>query len=514
MADSFATTVGQDMRARPKNKAIYLSNYCRGDGTNEAAGLQAAADEATRTKALLICDVPGQIGLGSTVTLGNLNANSTRESIFFAEGTLRVVATTTLTKMLDLRGTFDAGSLTMELDGANLATVGVYSYNIGRSRFGSVLMRRCLATGWAIEALKPEGTNNNNCFTVRDIQAVLCGSKHTATATVSQAWDGGMTAVSSSPATTTWTLDTPLPAHMRAYSWLTQIAVMADGRVQSVMDVSADGKTIKIAHEKRAAGYSEQITLHTSAIHWPYNPDAGAWYVGSVDVSSCPNAASMTVGGYGGGIGSLTIQYNALGLVIPLRASGLDIGHLYTEGIPTWLYACHVNHRTAGTAVSIGAGQKTAGEIQIADQGIADSGYMTMTGRSAIPKHWLVVGHYGDSPVDKTPAPITPIDGPEYNPGTRNLTPGTLQMYDRASGAYGLRIANTVNPGGVGMVTLKAPTTGGGTAVNLSLLTSNGDTIQGAATHSLTIWGTVTLTYGRFGTDWKIMLTGVNEPSA
>lgn len=511
---SFATTVGQDMRARPKNKVIYLSNYCRGDGSDEAAGLQAAANEAVRTKALLICDVPGQIGVGATVTLGNLNANSTRESIFFAEGTLRVVATTALTKMLDVRGTFDAGALTVEVDGANLATLGIYSYNIGRSRFGSLLFRRCLASGWAIEALKPEGTNNNNCFSVRDIQAVLCGSKHTTTATVSQAWDGGMTAISASPATTTWTLSTPLPEHMRAYSWLTQVAVMADGRIQSVMDVSADGKTIKIAHEKRAAGHSEQITLHTSAIHWPYNPDAGAWYVGNVDVSSCANAAAMTVGGYGGGIGSLTIQYNALGLVIPLRASGLNIGHLYTEGIPTWLYACHVNHRTAGTAVSIGAGQKTAGTIQIADQGIADSGYMTMTGRDKLPRHWLIVGHHGDFPVDNAPAPLVPVDGPEHNPGTRNITPGTLQMYTRSSGAYNLRIANAANPRGVGMVTLTAPSTGGGTDVNVTLLTSNGDTVHGGPSTTLTIWGTVTLTYGRFGNDWRVSLTGTNEVTA
>lgn len=510
---SFATTVGQDMRARPKNKAIYLSNYCRGDGSDESAQLQAAFTEATRTKALLVCDVPGQIGIGTPVYIGNLNANSTRESIFFVEGTLRIVATDTVSRMLDMRGTFDAGSLTIEMDGANRATIGMYSYNIGRSRFGSILGRRFLATGWAIDPLKPYGTNNNNCFSVRDIQMVLTGSKHTTTAKVSKAWDGGMTGISASPAVSEWVLDTPLPSHMREESWLAQVAVMSDGRIQTVTDVSADGKTVKIAHEARPNGYSDTMTFHTSAIHWPYNPDAGAWYVGNVDVSSCANAAAMTVGGYGGGIGALTIQYNALGVIVPIRASGLNVGTLYTEGIPTWLYVCHANHRTAGTAVSIGAGQKTAGTIQVADQGIFNEGYMTMRGRDVMPRHWLIVGHHGDFPVDNAPAPLVPVDGPEHNPGTRNLTPGTLQMYTRSSGAYNLRIANAANPRGVGMVTLTAATTGGGTDVNVTLLTSNGDTVHGGPSTTLTIWGTVTLTYGRFGNDWRVSLTGTNTPT-
>lgn len=506
----FTDRLAADMKARPR--AFTLSGAgVKADGTDQSAKLQAVFDAATAVSGRIVCDVQGAISVGSTVTLGNLNPNSTRENIVAIEGNLRMVATAPMTRMMSMRGTFDAGNLTMELDGANLAHLGVYSYNIGRSRFGSLLFRRFLASGWGNEALMPEGTNNNNCFSVRDVQAVLCGSKHTTSATVTKQWDGGMTAIGSNPAVSEWTLSTPLPTHMRSYSWLTQVAVMADGRIQTVMDVSADGKVIKIAHEARSNGYSETITLHTSAIHWPYNPDAGAWQVGNIDVSSCPNAASLTVGGYGGNIDALTIQYNALGIIIPMRASGLNIGSLYTEGINTWLYACHVNHRTAGTSVSIGAGQKTAGTIQIGDQGIANQGYMTMAGRSDVPKHWVIVGHHGDSPVDKTPAPLVPYDGPEHNPGTRNLTPGTLQMYSRSSGAYNLRIANAANPSGVGMVTLTAPTTGGGTAVNLSLLTSNGDTIQGAATHSLTIWGTVTLTYGRIGTDWTLALTGTNE---
>ena len=33
------------------------------------------------------------------------------------------------------------------------------------------------------------------------------------------------------------------------------------------------------------------------------------------------------------------------------------------------------------------------------------------------------------------------------------------------------------------------------------------------ATHTLTIWGTVILTYGRVGTDWRVALTGVNTPT-
>lgn len=432
---------------------LALSHWCAGTGEDESAQLQAAVDEAVRTKATLVCDVPGVIGLGSTVTMGNLNANSTREAIFFATGTLRVKATTAVSKLLDMRGTFDAGNLTMELDGQNLAEVGIYSYNIGRSRFGSILARRFTATAWAIEALMPEGTNNNNCFTVRDIQVVLCGSKHTTSATVSKAWDGGMTAVSSNPAVSEWTLNTPLPQQMRRYAWMTQVAVMADGRLASVMDVSPDGRTIKIAHENRPNGYSESITLHTSAIHWPYNPDAGAWHVGSVDVSSCPNAASMTVGGYGGGIGSLVMQYNALGLVIPLRASGLDIGHLYTEGIGTWLYASHVNHQTAGTAVSIGAGQKTAGTIQIGDQGIADGGYMTMEGRDRVPSHWRIVGHFGQSAED-VETPGVPF---KEQPPTETVTTGPAYAFTKTSGDFNLRIDVGKEDGRVGTVHLRTP---------------------------------------------------------
>jgi hypothetical protein len=91
----------------------------------------------------------------------------------------------------------------------------------------------------------------------------------------------------------------------------------------------------------------------------------------------------------------------------------------------------------------------------------------------------------------------------------RVVTPGTVQAYRRTSGNYALRIDNNYGQG-VGLVELAAPSTGAGTDVVFSLLSTGlGHTIEGAATYTVKIFGPGTMfAYWLEGTDWKVRPVG------
>lgn len=506
----FTDRLAADMKARPKNRAVYLSNFCRGDGSNEATGLQAAFDAAATTGYPLMADVAGKIGVGSTVTLGDERANSPQLSILTVMGNLRVKATASMDALLRISGTI-TGTGNIEADGANLAFFPIYLKNYGRCTLG-----RVQAYGGLVSGVAGEPSGNNNSWTVEKLRVHGNGTKHVTTATVAaRSAEAGWASTGDSAPYTTWTLSTPLPAHLTSREWAVPAVIFADKRVMQVRRV-VNATTIEVFNENRPVGTTDTLSLASAAVAFPYYGDVGIWSIGNADVRDNPNAWALNYGGYGGHVGVWAQQNNWAGVAVLKWAIGLTFAHFYTEmsgttgaGTP-WLVA----RESIQTTLFIGPGTNAEPD----NFQVMDKDWMSLSKRSTHPAQWtmhrkdrppVVAG--GSGPLSN---PITPVDGPEHNPGTRNLTPGTLQMYSRSSGAYNLRIANAANPGGVGMVTLTAATTGGGTAVNLSLLNSNGDTIQGASTHSLTIWGTVTLTYGRVGNDWKIALTGTNEATA
>lgn len=498
---SFIDRLVADMKARPANTNLYLSGFgVKGNGSDETEKVQLAFDTARQANKMLVCDVAGTIGISHAVSIGATTPNSAQRTLAHLSGKLSLQALAPTESMFIQQGTVGWADLELELDGSDKAMFGVYGRDCGRSRVGYVHARNCPTSALAIEP-----TGNNNLMSIRRIRAWSTGSSHKTQGTVaSHSASGGWTGLSATPTTSRWNLAVPLPPAMRPKTWASCVAVMADGRVSSVTGLDTAGGTwVDIAHENRAVGYSESITIYTAAVAMPYHGDTGAWRISETDIRQCASAATMNIGGYGGHIDSHTQQANALGVVIPIRAIGFDVGHWYTEGIETMLYACHVNHNVVGTQVTIGAGNKANAKIQVADQD-----WMSMTKRGNLPPHWRIAREYPDPGFVVPPA--APIDPPETNPGTRNLTPGTVQAYSYTSANPALRIANTTNRSGVGVVTLVAPPTGNGVTATISLLSANGDTIMGASTwtRKLSATESIELVYWLEGTTWKITVKG------
>lgn len=481
-------------------KQIILSNYVKGDGTDEGVALQSALDEARTLGATLLCDVPGFINISSGVTIGDNRGNSPQVTIATLSGRLKIKATAAMDIAVTLRGTVRTTDLELEIDGASLANFGVHTYNTGRSMIGYIHAYRCLTSSLGVDP-----TGNNNLMDIDRVRAWACGTKHTANGTVvSHTATGGWTGLGSTITSSRWSLSTPLPPAMRTRTWAIAGAKMSDGRFMPVTNLdTVNGTWVEIGHENKGIGVTESITLATAAVNIPYYGDSGAWSMGSLDIQANPNAFTISLGGYGGGISSLTQQYNFAGIIIPVRCNGFSALHCYSEGIEPMIIADHVNHPSAGTQVFLGPGSKNGASIQVIDQN-----WMGMDGRNRLPPHWVIVREYPAAPI--TPPPSVPYDLPELTPGTRNVTPGTTQAYSRTSGAYNFRISNDAS-GVIGLVHLSSPATGSGTGVNLSLLnTDKGQTIEGASTKSLTVFGEAMLIYWLQGTDWKVRQVGAS----
>lgn len=493
--------IARDIRKRPK--AVALSAYgVKSDETDQSAKIQAAINDALVTNGRVVCDVDGVLGINAPVQVGDARANPGRLSILSLEGKLRLKTLAALSSALVVTGTTNWSRLEIEIDGDNKSFHGIYAKNIGRMVGGDLHTFNLSTSGFAVE---PSG--NNNFFDLRSFQAHQTGSAHTSVATVvSRSAETGWTALSASPVTSKWQLTAPLPPALRQKSWSACVAVMADGRTMPVTDIDTSAGTwVSIAHEDRPVGSSETITLYTAALNLTYFSDTGAWTINKCDISSSKGAA-LALGGYGGAIVDYAQQYCGRGVVIPIRATGFSALHFYTEGIPTMLTVGHANHPTAGTQVFLGAGSKYNAAIEVIDQGFSTE---NRAKRSVQPPHWIIQREHPNTPI--TPPPAKPVDAPELNPGTRNLTPGTIQAYRSTSPTLSFRIVNDVNPEGVGVVTCIAPPSGNGVTFNVSLLRSNGDTIWTGPSTTAATWSKVIpassvlrLTYWREGTVWQL----------
>lgn len=482
---------------------LLLSKYCTGDGTDEATDLQQAFTDAATNGKVLVWDVPGTIGIGATVTLGDERANGAQKIILHAVGGLRLKALVAMEAMLVQSGTVWWQGGHLELDGSSLAYFGFYGKNFGRSKGGHLHAFGCLTSGHAIE---PSG--NNNSFSFSSIRVWNCGDKLATTATLTaRSSESGWTLYGDSATYSTWTLATPLPAHMRCRTWASPSVVFADGREMIVKSVSSDGTTIDVYHENRPVNTSESITVYTAAINWAYYGDTGIWQVGQIDVRNNANAVSFVTSGYGGNVDTYAQQANARGVVMTKRAAGLTFGYFYTEGISNMLtcrYSADASAAHPGSQVFVGPGNKNDAAIQIIDRG-----WMTMTGRETLPQHWIVFRESGSPFVAP---PFEPLDPPITQPGTKTLTPGTIQHYDRTSGAWAFRIDNAAAPKAGGIAVLRGPKTGAGTLLQIGLNNVGTQTVMGTAIPNTTTywskntWGDILVSYWlpSGGADWRV----------
>ena len=474
-------------------RRVRLSAYCTGDGSDESAKLQQAITATLNAGGTLDCDVPGVIGCKTTVTLGDERPNALQRSLMSVTGTLRVVALAPMDTLLRLSGTITV-TANIEADAAGLAMFGVYGKNYGRTTYGRVQSLNALTS-----ALAGEPSGNNNAWTIEKIRAHGSGTKITTTAKVTaRSSESGWASTGDDAPYTTWTLDNPLPPALTCRPWAAPAVLFSDRRVMQVRRV-VDATTVEVFNENRPIDTTDTLTLASAAIAFPYFGDVGVWKVGHVDVRDNPNAWALNYGGYGGYAGMWAQQNNYGGILILKKAMGLGFGSFYNEksgssgqGTP-WAVVRDV----ANTVLNVGPGTNSEPGNW---QGMSLA-WQTLEGRNRQPLHWFMQKGTG-SPLTMPPA--APIDPPELNPGTRNLTPGTAQAYRRTSGAYAFRIDNNGAPTGVGHVKLEAPTTGGGTALTVSLLNGNlGHTIEGAATFSRTFLTSVEYEYWLEGTDWR-----------
>lgn len=476
-------------------KPVYLSHYCEGDGTDEAAQLRAAVQACLDTGATLVCDVLGSIGLGSTVTLGDTRANSQQRIILSMLGGLRVKATAAIERLLEVRGTIYTQACHIEADGASLANFSFYAVNFGRSKLGHLNLFGGKTSDWFIEP-----TGNNNLWSALTLRATGAGSALTTAATLTaRSAESGWTSTGDNAPYSTWTLSNPLPDALTVNQWAAPLVRFADGRYMQVRRV-VDATHIEVFNENRPLATTETITVRPAALNWAYYGDTGGWEIGQVDVRDNPTAAALAYGGYGGKIGVWYQQNNAAGVAILKKAHGLVIGQFYTELSGVWL----IVRDSVNTALFIGPGTNgNPTDFQVMDQDWMG------TNRAKRALHWIVFRPSG-SPIEVPPA--VPLDLPELNPGARNITPGTVQAYRRTSGNYALRIANTYTSG-VGVVTLAAPATGAGTDVVFTLLSAPlGHTIEGGASLTVRVFGAAT-TFAFWlepGTppDWKVRAVG------
>lgn len=499
-------------------QVIYLSNYCSGSGADESAGLQAAADEAASTQALLFCDVPGVIGLGSTVTLGDERANGEQRNILTFMGSLRVKALTSMDTLLRVSGTVQ-GVGQIEADGAGKASFSVYFKNYGR-----MTLDRVHGIGALVSGVAGEPSGNNNSWTINKLRVITSGSKVVTTATVaSRSAESGWASTGDSAPYTTWTLATPLPTHMVSRTWAVPAVVFSDGRAMAVRRV-VDARTVEVFNEDRPVGTTDTLTLATAAVAFPYYGDVGIWTIGNADIRQNANAWAMSYGGYGGFVGQWAQQANLAGVFIPKWAIGLTFGAFYTElsgsagqGTP-WLAV----RSTAMTTISVGPGTNAEPENW---QGM-DLSWMKMTGRNNQPLHWQMFKR-GASPLSLPPA--TPLDSPKKQPGTTTITPGTFQVYQHTSGSPAYRIDNayTAAPG---HLRLSTPKVGSGMVIQIGLVTKGTQTVMGttiiaskAATgtepevketfwQSPPVWGDVDIYYWLLEgtTDW---IVSIDQPT-
>lgn len=472
---------------------VMLSATVKGDGSDESAAVQAAVTRALTEGRLLVCDVPGVIGLGSMVTLGDERANGDQRNILTFMGSLRVKALTSMDTLLRVSGTVqNVGQI--EADGAGKASFSVYFKNYGR-----MTLDRVHALGALVSGVAGEPSGNNNSWTINKLRVITSGSKVVTTATVAaRSAESGWASTGDSAPYTTWTLDTPMPAHMVSREWAAPAVLFSGGRAMAVRRV-VDARTVEVFNEDRPVGTTDTLTLATAAVAFPYYGDVGIWTIGNADVRQNPNAWAMNYGGYGGFIGQWAQQANLAGVSIPKWAIGLTFGAFYTElsgsagqGTP-WLAV----RSTAMTTVSVGPG--TNGEPD-SWQGM-DLGWMTMTGRNRQPLHWQVF-RKGASPI--VPPPAVPLDLPELQPGTRNLTPGTAQAYRRTSGAWALRI-DAKYQNGVGIVHLSSPTVGTGTPLSVTLLNAPAGQTVNAPSGT---FGDQSFAYWREGDVWQVKPLG------
>lgn len=471
---------------------VKVSDYCTGSGSDEATGLRAAVAESLSTGAVLECDVPGQIGLGSTVILGDERANSQQVSILTMVGSLKVKATTTMQRLITFSGTVNTSACDIEANGDNKANFTIYGDNFGRSTFGRFHAYSATTAGvyW-------EPSGNSNAWSIEKLRVTGCGARHTASATVTgREVTGSWLATGGGAPYTTWTFATAMPASLAINEYAAPVVIMGDGRFMQVKRV-VNSTTIEVFNEDKPMSTTETITLLSAAVNIPFYGDIGIFSIGNADVRDNPNAAAMAYGGYGGHVDMWAQQNNYAGVMLLERATGISFSHFYTELSGVWL----VVRSTALTGLVVGPG---ANGSQSNWQGM-DRSWMNPVGRNKQPMHWIMSKPSGSPTVA---APAIPVDAPELNPGTRNITPGTVQAYNRTSGNYALRIDNNYTTG-VGQVMLAAPDTGGGITITLSLLSSGpGHTIEGSTTWSKTgVVGSVMLTYWLEGSTWRVRVS-------
>lgn len=464
-----------------------------GDGSDESARLQAAVRLAASTGRLLVCDVPGVIGLGTMVTIGDERANGDQRSLVGLSGNLRVKALAEMDTLLRISGTI-TGDGNIEADGASLAAFPVYLKNYGRTT-----LNRVHALGGRVSGVAGEPSGNNNAWSINKLRVQTSGSKVTTKATVaSRSGESGWAGTSDTAPYTTWTLESPLPSYMVSRPWAVPAVIFSDKRVMAVRRV-VDPVTVEVLNENRAVGTSDTLTLATAAVAFPYHGDVGIWTINNADVRQNANAWALSYGGYGGFVGQWAQQANLAGVVIGKWAIGLSFGAFYTEqsgsaaqGTP-WLAV----RSTAMTSLLVGPGTNAEPDNW---QGM-DLDWMAQTKRATQPLHWQLF-RKGASPL--VPPPAVPLDLPELQPGTRTLTPGTVQAYRRTSGSWLFRI-NARHQDGVGLVQLSSPEVGSGTPLSITL---DGAPAGQTVNAPDSTFGHQAFAYWREGTTWQMQPLG------
>lgn len=460
---------------------VLLSSYVSGSGANEAPGIQAAIDSiltGVNVGKTLVCDVPKEICISSPINLGDTRGNSQAKIVIMVEGFLRLKALAAMPYMLYHTGVVYARNSVFEFFGNGLACFGLYGRNAGRTEFGSV---HAWGLKTSITGIEPMGSgNNNNVVSFDTIRGTSTGSKWTGTATVSaRSAESGWNSTDDAAPYTTWTLSSPLPDGLTVREWAADVVHFSDGRVMELRRI-VNSTTIEVFNEQRALGVEDTITIVSPLLNWSYYGDTGEFTVKRVDVISCPNACTMTYGGYGVTINALVQQYVYMGITLLKKAVGFNVDYIYSEnllgsvgGTPApWL----VVRDGVNTQVKTGPGVNAG----IENFQIMSNNFMSMVKRSEQPLHWYIHRNAG-SPL--TIPPTKPLVRPKLGAGTENITPGTIQAFRKTSGSHPVRIDNNVaNQQSVGLVIFASPVTGGGIPITVSLLnTSLGHTVEGSS---------------------------------